>query len=268
MIPNILSIAGSDPSGGAGIQADIKAIGANGGYAMAAITALTVQNTQAVRGVEIVLAEVVRAQIAAIRDDIRIDAVKIGMLGTAEIVAAVAEALEGLAAPIVLDPVMVARSGDRLLAPEAVAALRDRLLPMAAVITPNLPEAADLLGSAPARDVGGMLEDAARLRALGARAALLKGGHLAGGDSPDVLAHPGGIDRLDGPRHDTHNTHGTGCTLSAALACQLGHGRSLTEAAGRAKAYTAAAIAAAGRLDVGHGHGPTHHCHPFDETRP
>ena len=150
MIPNILSIAGSDPSGGAGIQADIKAIGANGGYAMAAITALTVQNTQAVREVEIVPAEVVRAQIAAIRDDIRIHAVKIGMLGTAEIVAAVAEALGGLAAPIVLDPVMVARSGDRLLAPEAVAALRDRLLPMAAVITPNLPEAADLLGSAPA----------------------------------------------------------------------------------------------------------------------
>lgn len=266
MIPNILSIAGSDPSGGAGIQADIKAISANGGYAMAAIAALTVQNTQGVRGFETVSPAMVGDQIAAIRDDIRIDAVKIGMLGTVEIVAAVAEALGGLAAPIVLDPVMVAKGGDRLLAPEAVAALRERLLPMAAVITPNLPEAADLLGRAPAQDMDAMADEAIRLRALGPAAVLIKGGHLGGNDSPDLLVHADGAERLDGARHATRNTHGTGCTLSAALGCHLGHGRPLAEAAARAKAYTAAAIAASGRLDVGHGHGPTHHCHPFDEA--
>ena len=268
MIPNILSIAGSDPSGGAGIQADIKAISANGGYAMAAIAALTVQNTQGVRGFQTVSPGMIRDQIAALRDDIRIDAVKIGMLGTAAIVAAAAEALRGLDAPIVLDPVMVAKGGDRLLAPEAVAALRDQLLPMAAVITPNLLEAADLLGRAPARDTAGMEDDAARLQALGPAAVLIKGGHLEHDDSPDVLVHVEGTERLDGARHPTGNTHGTGCTLSSALACHLGHGRRLAEAAARAKAYTAAAIAASGRLDVGHGHGPTHHCHPFDGTTP
>ena len=268
MIPNILSIAGSDPSGGAGIQADIKTISANGGYAMAAIAALTVQNTQGVRGFETVSPAMVGDQIAAIRDDIRIDAVKIGMLGTAEIVAAVAEALGGLAAPIVLDPVMVAKGGDRLLAPEAVAALRERLLPMAAVITPNLPEAADLLGRAPAQDTDGMEEAAALLRALGPASVFIKGGHLEDSDSPDVLVHEGGAERLDAARHHTRNTHGTGCTLSASLACHLGHGRPLAEAAARAKTYTAAAIAASGRLDVGHGHGPTHHFHCLDGATP
>jgi len=268
MIPNILSIAGSDPSGGAGIQADIKAISANGGYAMAAITALTAQNTQGVRGFETVSPAMVGEQIAAIRDDIRIDAVKIGMLGTAEIVAAVAEALGGLDAPIVLDPVMVAKGGDRLLAPEAVAALRERLLPMSMAITPNLPEAADLLGRAPARDLTGMEETAMRLRALGPAAVLIKGGHLDGNGSSDLLVHAGGIERLDGARHATRNTHGTGCTLSSALACHLGHGRPLAEAAARAKAYIAAAITAADRLDVGHGHGPTHHFHSLDGATP
>lgn len=268
MIPNILSIAGSDPSGGAGIQADIKAISANGGYAMAAIAALTVQNTQGVRGFETVAPAMVGDQITAIRDDIRIDAVKIGMLGTAEIVVAVAEALSGLAAPIVLDPVMVAKGGDRLLAPDAVAALHEQLLPMAAVITPNLPEAAALLGRATAQDIEGMEETATRLRALGPRAVFVKGGHLGGTESPDLLVHTEGIERLDGARHATRNTHGTGCTLSSALACHLGHGRSLSAAAARAKTYTAAAIAAAERLDVGHGHGPTHHFHCFDGATP
>lgn len=146
MIPNVLSIAGSDPSGGAGIQADLKAIAANGGYGMAALTALTAQNTKGVFGVHPVPPDFLRAQIAAVFDDIRVDAVKIGMLGTPDLVRVVAEALDGRDLPVVLDPVMVAKGGDRLLAAEAVAALRDLLLPMATVVTPNLPEAADLLG--------------------------------------------------------------------------------------------------------------------------
>ena len=261
MIPNILSIAGSDPSGGAGIQADVKAISACGGYAMAAITALTAQNTCGVTAVVLVEPDMVAAQIAAVRSDIRIDAVKIGMLGTADIIAAVARALEGVAAPVVLDPVMVAKGGDRLLAEAAVAALRDTLLPRASVITPNLPEAADLLGTAPAGDLAGMERQGRDLLALGPQAVLLKGGHLAGQDSPDLLVTAGGTLRLTGPRHATRNTHGTGCTLSAALACLLGRGLPLADAARGAKAYTAGAIAAADRLDVGQGHGPTHHFH-------
>ncbi len=261
MIPNILSIAGSDPSGGAGIQADIKAISAGGGYAMAAITALTAQNTRGVAGVALVDPDMVRAQIAAIRADIRIDAVKIGMLGSAEILAAVAGALEGLDAALVLDPVMVAKGGDRLLAAEAVAALGDRLVPRATVITPNLPEAGDLLGEDVACDLAGMERQALALRARGAGAVLLKGGHLGGGASPDLLVTEAGTAWFDGPRHATRNTHGTGCTLSSALATALGAGLPLDAAARRAKAYTAAAIAQAGALQVGGGHGPVHHFH-------
>lgn len=177
MIPNILSIAGSDPSGGAGIQADIKAISANGGYAMAAITALTAQNTQGVTDVQMVGPDFVAAQIAAIRADIRVDAVKIGMLGTAAIIRAVLEGLSGLTVPIVLDPVIVAKSGDRLLQAEAVAALR-AALPKASVITPNLPEAADLLGLPEATTRPEMQAQALALLALGAQAVVLKGGHL------------------------------------------------------------------------------------------
>jgi len=169
MIPNVLSIAGSDPSGGAGIQADLKAISANGGYGMAAITALTAQNTQGVRAVRLTAPEMVTTQIAAIREDIRIDAVKIGMLGSAEIIEAVAVALLGLSAPVVLDPVMVANRGDRLLPAEAVAALRDRLLPLSTVITPNLPEAADLLETDIAKDRSGMEAHGRALLAWGHR---------------------------------------------------------------------------------------------------
>ncbi len=258
MIPNILSIAGSDPSGGAGIQADIKAISANGGYAMAAITALTAQNTQGVFGVQMIAPDFVVAQIAAIRADIRVDAVKIGMLGDAAIIRAVADALAGLAAPIVLDPVMVAKSGDRLLKAEAVAALR-AMLPLASVITPNLPEAADLLGVTEATDRDHMQGQVQALLALGARAVLLKGGHLPGGDCPDLLANVDGLTWLTGPRHATRKTHGTGCTLSSALATFLGLGLPLPDAAMRAKAYVADAIANADALTVGRGHGPTHH---------
>ena len=261
MIPNILSIAGSDPSGGAGIQADIKAISANGGYAMAAVTGLTAQNTCGVAEVSLVAPEMVARQIAVLREDIRIDAVKIGMLGSAGIAAAVADALDGLEAPVVLDPVMVAKGGDRLLAADAVAVLRDRLMPTAQVVTPNLPEAADLLELPAAETAEAMTLQAAALRALGPGAVLLKGGHLSATTSPDLLDQPAGPLWLDGPRHPTRNTHGTGCTLSAALATLLGHGLPMEDAARAAKAYVGAAIAAADRLNVGGGHGPVHHFH-------
>lgn len=261
MIPNILSIAGSDPSGGAGIQADIKAISANGGYAMAAITALTVQNTRGVRDVTLLPPEFVADQIVAVFDDIRVDAVKIGMLGSADIARAVADALQGRDVPIVLDPVMVAKGGDRLLAADAVAALRDLLLPMAAIITPNLPEAADLLDRSEATSRDQMLEQALALLALGPLAVMLKGGHLPGGDSPDLLMTADRVEWLDSPRIATANTHGTGCTLSSALATQLGLTGDPKASAQKAKAYIQAAIAAADGLTVGGGHGPVDHFH-------
>lgn len=261
MIPNILSIAGSDPSGGAGIQADIKAISANGGYAMAAITALTAQNTTGVQGVELVTPTFITAQIRTVREDIRIDAVKIGMLANAAIIQAVADALAGLDAPIVVDPVMVAKGGDRLLATEAVTALRDILLPLASIITPNLPEAADLLGTDPATTRPEMADQAASLLALGPKAVLLKGGHLESGDSPDLLCTTQASHWLEGPRHRTANTHGTGCTLSSALATQLALLGDPLPASEAAKAYVASAIRGADALNVGHGHGPTDHFH-------
>ncbi|WP_138935998.1 bifunctional hydroxymethylpyrimidine kinase/phosphomethylpyrimidine kinase [Roseovarius arcticus] len=259
MIPNILSIAGSDPSGGAGIQADIKSISANGGYAMAAITALTAQNTRGVQAVRLMDADIITAQIAALREDIRIDAVKIGMLGGAVLINAVVDALAGLDAPIVLDPVMVAKGGDRLLESDAVNALRSLLLPKAALITPNLPEAADLLGCAEALNLDEMTRQADQLLGLGAQAVLLKGGHLDSDASPDLLVWHDGREWLHGARIDTVRTHGTGCTLSSAIAAHLGAGLPLLEAVQRGKKYITEAIAAAHLLDVGHGHGPTHH---------
>lgn len=262
MIPNILSIAGSDPSGGAGIQADIKAISANGGYAMAVITGLTAQNTCGVTAVEMVTAPMITAQIRAIRNDIDIHAVKIGMLGDVSTIHAVADALEGLEVPIVLDPVMVAKGGDRLLAADAVAALRDRLLPRVTVLTPNLPEAADLLESGEATNLDEMRDHANRLRAIGCDAVLIKGGHLAGDMATDLLITPAGETALRAVRLDTRNTHGTGCTLSSALATQIGLGHALAGAARRAKAYITGAIAAADDLSVGSGHGPVHHFYP------
>lgn len=264
-IPNALSIAGSDPSGGAGIQADLKAFAANGAYGMAALTALTVQNTRGVSGVHLVPPEFVAAQIAAVRADVPVDAVKIGMIATAEIAEAVAGALTDLPAPIVLDPVMVAKGGDRLLAEDAAAALLTRLLPLAAVLTPNLPEAEALLAAAhrpaPIRSRAQMPAAARALRALGPRAVLLKGGHLEGADSPDLLVWEGGETWLEAPRTATRNTHGTGCTLSSALAARLARGEAPPQAAARAKAHVSGAIAAADRLDAGGGHGPLHHFH-------
>jgi hydroxymethylpyrimidine/phosphomethylpyrimidine kinase len=259
MIPNILSIAGSDPSGGAGIQADLKAISANGGYAMAALTALTAQNTRSVRAVQMIAPEFVAAQIAAVFDDIRVDAVKIGMVGTAGIAEAIAKVLAGRAMPIVVDPVMVAKGGDRLLALDAVVALRGFLLPLCTVLTPNLPEAADLLGCAEAVDRAGMEDQARRLLALGPQAVLLKGGHLPDGSSPDLFATSTALHWIEGARLATRNTHGTGCTLSSALATHLALTADPLRAAIAAKAYIGRAIAAADGLSVGHGHGPTDH---------
>lgn len=266
MIPNILSIAGSDPSGGAGIQADLKAISANGGFAMAALTALTVQNTRGVQGLHLVPPEFVAAQIRSLAEDIRMDAVKIGMLGTAAITQAVAAALKGLAPWVVLDPVMVAKSGDRLLAAEAVTALRD-LLPHATILTPNLPEAADLLSCPEATTRAEMAAQARALMQLGPRAVLLKGGHLAAGDCPDLyLDATGRAEWLSAPRITTRNTHGTGCTLSSALATQLALTGDPLAACRAAKAYVSRAIAAADGLTVGQGHGPTDHFPMFRTT--
>lgn len=266
MIPTLLTIAGSDPSGGAGIQADLKTFSALGAYGCAALTALTAQNTRGVDGVQPLPAAFVAAQIDSLAADLRIDALKIGMIERAEVAHAVAEALvRHRLGPVVLDPVMVAKSGHRLLAEEAVAVLRERLLPLAALITPNLPEAGDLLGRPAPDGRAAMLEAAAALRALGPRAVLLKGGHLAGGDSPDLYLDADGPVWLEAPRIATENTHGTGCTLSAAIAALLPrHDRPL--AAVRAgKRYLTAALAAADRLSIsrhpGQGHGPVHHFH-------
>ncbi|MEM6487211.1 MAG: bifunctional hydroxymethylpyrimidine kinase/phosphomethylpyrimidine kinase [Pseudomonadota bacterium] len=266
-VPTVLSIAGSDPSGGAGIQADIKAISARGAYAMAAITALTAQNTQGVSGVHTIPPDFVAQQIDAVFADIRVDAVKIGMIANAPIAQAVAASLArqrdaGWTGAVVLDPVMVAKGGAPLLDPDAVAAVTGALVPLATVATPNLPELARLVGApAPAADRAAMRTQAQALLAAGVGAVLAKGGHLDGGESPDLMLSPAGETWLEGPRVQTANTHGTGCTLAAALAAELAHDRPLAEAAAAAKAYVAGAIAAADGLQIGHGHGPTHHFH-------
>lgn len=262
MIPNILTIAGSDCSGGAGLQADIKSISANGGYAMSVVTALTAQNTHGVMTVSHCDTDLVTAQIAAIRADIRINAIKIGMLGSAEIIGCVERGIAGLDCPVVLDPVMVAKGGNRLLQVAALRALRD-LLPRASLITPNLPEAAELLDGPEATTPREMRAQAGALLQLGPRAVLLKGGHLPGGQSPDLLLTHDSETWFDAPRFATRNTHGTGCTLSSALATRLGSGVPLTEAARAAKAYVKAAIATADHLCVGTGHGPVNHFHGF-----
>lgn len=260
MIPNVLTIAGSDPSGGAGIQADIKAISANGAFAMAAITASTAQNTQGVVGIHLVPPAFVQDQIAAIFADIRVDAVKIGMIANADIATAVGHALQSQTdIPIVLDPVMIAKGGAALLQPDAVNTLRDVLLPMATVVTPNLPEAAHLLNTNSATTREEMVAQGAALCALGATAVLMKGGHLVGPDSPDCLVTSEILTWFDAPRTATANTHGTGCTLSSALAAQLAKGHSIADATAVAKSYVTHAIANADALSVGTGHGPTHH---------
>ncbi|WP_136658250.1 bifunctional hydroxymethylpyrimidine kinase/phosphomethylpyrimidine kinase [Nitratireductor sp. XY-223] len=259
-IPNILTIAGSDPSGGAGIQADLKTIAANGAYGMAVITALTVQNTRGVSGIHTVPAGFVRDQILAIFDDIRVDAIKVGMLADTGTVQAVADCLRLVdAIPVVVDPVCVATSGARLLAHDALDAMKETLIPRASLLTPNLPEAAELLGRAEPVRRQDMAPAADALLRLGAEAVLLKGGHLAGRTSCDLLVGTGTRSWLEAARVETKNTHGTGCTLSAAIASQIPRHGSLLEAVAAAKDYVHGAIVHSGRLSVGHGHGPVNH---------
>ncbi|GAB5376096.1 MAG: bifunctional hydroxymethylpyrimidine kinase/phosphomethylpyrimidine kinase [Acuticoccus sp.] len=255
-----LTIAGSDSSGGAGIQADLKTFSALGVYGASVITAVTVQNTHGVTGFHPIPAGTVRGQIDAVLGDLDVRAVKIGMVADAAVIDAIAEGLSGYAGPVVLDPVMVAASGDRLISEGAEAALRDRLMPLATLVTPNLPEAAVLLGEAEAQNPEAMEAQAERLAAV-TRAVLLKGGHLSDADSTDILVGPQGMLRLSAPRVATQNTHGTGCTLSSAIAAHLARGLPLDEAVRGAKAYLSAAIAAADRLRIGSGRGPVHHFH-------
>jgi hydroxymethylpyrimidine/phosphomethylpyrimidine kinase len=261
-IRNVLSIAGSDPSGGAGIQADLKAISARGCYAMAALTALTAQNTQGVSAVRPLDAEFVEEQIRMVFADIRVDAVKIGMIANAGIAEGIARALEAhRQIPVVLDPVMIAKGGSALLDPAAVAVLKQRLLPLATLLTPNLPEAAALLNEAEAGDRKAMAAQADRLINLGPAAVLMKGGHLPGQHSPDCLLGAEGITWFEATRIASNSTHGTGCSLSSAIAAELAKGHSLAQAVATAKAWLQQAIATAEKLEVGSGHGPVHHFH-------
>jgi hydroxymethylpyrimidine/phosphomethylpyrimidine kinase len=267
----VLSIAGSDSGGGAGIQADLKTIAALGGYGMTAVTALTAQNTVGVRAIHGVPPDFVKAQIAAVAEDIGVDAVKIGMLHTPEIVHAVARAIDTYRLPhVVLDPVMVATSGDRLIAAETVQVLVAELFPRACVVTPNLDEASLLLGHA-VPGHGGLDDACTQLLALGAPAVLLKGGHLPTPELVDVLAlrdaPPARWLRLRGPRIESLNVHGTGCTLSSAIACQLALGATLEQAVREAHAYVRAAIAAGAGVTTGRGHGPLDHGHAPRPTR-
>jgi hydroxymethylpyrimidine/phosphomethylpyrimidine kinase len=258
-----VTIAGSDSGGGAGIQADLKSFSALGVYGASVITALTAQNTRGVQAIHDVPAAFVASQIDSVFSDLTVGAVKIGMLSRPDVIAAVADGLARHAQhiPVVLDPVMVATSGDRLIAEEAVAVLRERLLPRADLITPNLPEAAVLLGETEA-DEAGAEDHARRLLALGARAVLVKGGHGTGPSSVDHLVTGSGEGRrLAAPRIATRNTHGTGCTLSAAIAAGLARGMPLVEAVTAAKDYLTAALRAADGLAIGEGHGPVHHFH-------
>jgi hydroxymethylpyrimidine/phosphomethylpyrimidine kinase len=264
--PTVLSVAGSDPSGGAGIQADLKTFSALGVYGAAAITALTAQNTRGVTGVMPVPGPFVADQLEALFTDLDVRAMKTGMLGGPDVVDAVVDAVRRhRIGNVVVDPVMVATSGDRLVDDETVAAIRERLLPIAAVITPNLPEAATLLGwdSVP---VDAMAKAGEELRGLGPGAVLVKAGHAEGAEAVDVLVNADGVREYRAPRIKTRNTHGTGCTLSSAIAARLAHGAGLREAVEVAKKYVTGALAAADTMRVGHGNGPVHHFHAWWEA--
>jgi hydroxymethylpyrimidine/phosphomethylpyrimidine kinase len=255
-----VAIGGSDSSGGAGIQADLKTFAALGVYGASVITALTAQNTQGVRAIHDVPADFVRAQIDAVFSDLNITAVKVGMLSRAATIEAVSQGLVAhRATDIVLDPVIVATSGDRLLVPDAVEALRRLILPRVLVVTPNLPEAALLTGTSIARNEQEMEVQARELLALGTRNVLIKGGHGSGDESLDLLIGHSDVMRLSAKRIAARNLHGTGCTLSSAIAAGLAKGLDLKVAAREAKAYITTAIAAADKLKIGHGHGPVHH---------
>ncbi|KFK96801.1 MULTISPECIES: bifunctional hydroxymethylpyrimidine kinase/phosphomethylpyrimidine kinase [unclassified Serratia (in: enterobacteria)] len=261
---NALTIAGTDPSGGAGIQADLKAFSALGAYGTSVITALVAQNTRGVQSVYHIDPAFVAAQLDSVLSDVRIDSAKIGMLANADIVRVVAERLRHYPLPhVVLDTVMLAKSGDPLLAPEAVESIRRELLPLVALVTPNLPEAAALLACAPAENERQMREQGRALLAMGCQAVLMKGGHLSEGESPDWLFTAEFEQRFTAPRVATRHTHGTGCTLSAALAALRPRHESWVETVAAAKAYLQQALQQADSLEVGQGIGPVHHFHAW-----
>lgn len=261
MTPTVLTIAGSDSGGGAGLQADLKTVSALGCYGASVVTAVTAQNTRAVTAVHPLPPDLIAAQIRAVLDDIAVHAVKIGMVGSPEATRAVADALRGCAVPIVLDPVMIAKSGDVLAGDASIAALVRDLLPLAHVLTPNLPEAARLLGDQPAETEAAALVQGMALRALGPQHVLMKGGHAGGPHCTDILIGPGGSARFTAPRIGTRNTHGTGCTLSSAIAAGLAQGLPVADAVGRAHGWLHGAIRAADDLAIGGGNGPVHHFH-------
>jgi hydroxymethylpyrimidine/phosphomethylpyrimidine kinase len=259
-----VTIAGSDSGGGAGIQADLKTFSALGVYGASVVTALTAQNTRGVQAIHDVPADFIAAQMDSVFSDLKVGAAKIGMLSQVPVIAAVAAGLDRhRVGQVVLDPVMVATSGDRLLHPDAVSALRRLLFPRAVLVTPNLLEAAALLDQPVARGEDDMLAQGQALMAQGAKAVLMKGGHGTGDISVDLLVTSAGTVRLEAPRVATRNTHGTGCTLSSAIAAGLAKGFPLGQAVSEAKDFVTAAIAASERLQVGSGHGPTHHFHAW-----
>lgn len=258
--PVALTIAGSDSSGGAGIQADLKTFTALGVYGASVLTAITAQNTTGVQGVFGVSQEMIALQIASVASDLKISAVKTGMLGDRETVETVARAVKahGLG-PLVVDPVMVATSGDVLLKADAIAAVREVLCPLAVVMTPNLHEAARLLGTGMAMTIEAMVEQGRQLQGLGVAHVLIKGGHGSGETATDVLVGPDFVEQLEAPRINTRNTHGTGCTLSAAIAAELAKGASLRAAVRSAKTFISQAIESGRDLQIGRGCGPVDH---------
>ncbi|HVT55347.1 MAG TPA: bifunctional hydroxymethylpyrimidine kinase/phosphomethylpyrimidine kinase [Xanthobacteraceae bacterium] len=268
MTPIALTIAGSDSSGGAGIQADLKTFSALGVYGASVIAALTAQNTKGVSGIFDVAPEFVRAQMDAVYSDLDVGAAKIGMLGRAEVIEAVAEGLATYKAKnVVLDPVMVATSGDLLLRPDAVETLKKRLIPLALVVTPNLAEAAALSGEAPAQDEDVLARQGAAIMKLGAGSVLVKGGHFENAEATDILVDKNGIRRFTARRVDSKNTHGTGCTLSSAIAAALARGMPLVESIALAKKFVSEAIGASGEIKIGEGRGPVHHFHALWKKR-
>jgi len=262
----VLIVAGSDSGGGAGIQADIKTVTALGGYAMTAVTAVTVQNTLGVSGIHDIPVSVVMAQMHAVLGDIGVDAVKTGMLHSAEVIEAVAGTLDefDVIAPVVVDPVMVAKGGASLLEASAINALKSELIPRAGLVTPNIPEAEALTGLT-IETVDDQKRAGEKLLALGAKAALVKGGHMRGDQVTDVLVTSKGSEVFTSARLDTVHTHGTGCTLASAIAVQLAQGRSLSAAVARARNYVYEAIRTA--PGFGQGHGPLNHVHTLPKDK-
>lgn len=272
-IPSVLTIAGIDPSGGAGVLADVKAMSALGAYANGVVAALTAQNTQTVTDIYPIDPSFIKKQIDTLFIDVRIDAAKIGMLGQKPVIITVADSLTQWSVPhLVLDPVMIAKSGDHLLEKPAVNALREALIPLSTVITPNLPEAGVLLDQRPAENVREMYQQAEKLRRLlsddGQRWVFLKGGHLPGDECIDLFFDGDVMHELPATRISTKHTHGTGCTLSAALAALLPQYNEAPKAAKAAKEYLYKAIARADELKIGLGHGPVHHFHKWWAPQP